>query len=260
MQREQIELQGIQFPAAIREEGASIEILQLDSKSQALKDLESWATENQLDAERKWGVISHARSKEESVFLALSFRRVTRTRYRVQSGKLSRQQEEVTEPELGELHIRKDGVLELYSVPAKQKNMAVQSLGDFFGGKEAAQTLGIPKDAMIGLMKEAVEVSSVSLTGIGNPFFSDVTLSGSDPANSRTFKELLPSATIKSFRGKFHLDSGSDSGDGESLVIATINSSCKVRFFGGQTPLAQADIEEFVSRVRKIASAVNESE
>lgn len=258
MQREQIELQGIQFPSSIREDGVSIEILQLDTKrSLASRNLDNWISENYPSSDRPWGVVSHARSKEETLFLVLSYKRVLRTRYKVQSGRLSKQQEETTEPEIGEFHVRKDGMIELYSVAAKQRNIVIQSLAEFFGGdKNVASVLSLSNEAMIKLMKDATEVSSVSLTGIGNPFFSDVTLSGSDPANSRTYKELLSaSATIKSFRGKFQSDSterGSEE-SASSLMLLTITNNCKIRFYGGQIPVSQSDIEDFASRVRKLA-------
>lgn len=246
MQREQVELQGIQFPVTVREDGASIEIVELRSS----RNLDQWASENHFGSERPWGIISSAKSKEESFFLALSFRRVNRTRFKMQSGRLSKQQEEVTEPEVGELHLRRDGALEFYSVPAKQRNMIFQSLEESFS-KESLSSLTISKQSMLSLMEDAIEVSSVSLTGIGNPFFSDVTLSGSDPANSRTFKELLPQATIKSFRAKFQVDSENEE---QSSIMITISNNCKLRFYGGQGVLSQSDVEDYVSKVRKVAT------
>jgi hypothetical protein len=256
MQRGQIELQGIQFPSSIREDGASVEMLQLDArKSLASKNLDDWITNNYPGSDRNWGVITNSRSKEEVLFLALSYKRVMRTRYKLQSGRLSKQQEETTEPEIGEFHVRKDGLIELYSVPAKQKNMVIQSLGEFFGGddKDIASPLLLTNESMMKLMKDAAEVSSVSLTGIGNPFFSDVTLSGSDPSNSRTYKDLLSSsAAIKSFRGKFQSNSP-ESGGESSFLLTTVTNSCKVRFYGGQIPVSQSDIEDFTSGVRKLA-------
>ncbi len=263
MQREQIELQGIQFPTSIREDGASFEILQLDAKtSLASKELDRWISENYPGSDRNWGVIASARSKEEVLFLVLSYKRVLRTRYKLQSGRLSKQQEEATEPEIGEFHVRKDGMMELYYVPAKQRNMVIQSLGEFFGGdKNIASSLLLSNEAMAKLMKEATEVSSVSLTGIGNPFFSDVTLSGSDPVNSRTYKELLSSsATIKSFRGKFQSDSSDSGGEGDGTLLVTVTSSCKIRFYGGQVPVSQSDIEDYASRVGKLAKISMPSE
>jgi hypothetical protein len=266
MQREQIELQGIQFPTSIREDGASVEITQLDStKSLASKELDNWISDNYPSSDRNWGVIASARSKDEALFLVLSYKRVQRTKYKLQSGRLSKQQEEGTEPEIGEFHLRKDGLMELYCVPAKQKNMVFQSLGEYFGGddKNIASPLFLSNEAMVKLMKDATEVSSVSLTGIGNPFFSDVTLSGSDPVNSRTYKELLSStATIKSFRGKFDSDTpnGGSEADVSSLMIITVTSSCKIRFYGGQIPIAQSDIEDFALRVGKLAKVSLPSE
>ena len=259
MQREQVELQGIQFPASIRDEGASVELLNIEGANLP-KGLEDWVSENHLASERQWGIISQARSKEEILLLALSFRKVLRTRYKMQAGRLTKQQEESTEPELGEFHFRRDGAMELYSVGAKQRNMVLQSLGEALGDKQAAKPLFLSKESMLSLMSEATEVSSVSLSGIGNPFFNEMSLSGADPSNSRTFKEMLSSGVIKSFRARYHIDSSAGSEGGaqgklDSLLV-TVSSNCKVRFYaGGQVVLSQSDVEEFLARVRKLASS-----
>jgi hypothetical protein len=254
MQRSDIELSGIQFPQSIRDEGASVEILQLDArKSIATRDIENWITENSKGSENPWRIISHAKSKEESMLLVLSERKTISTRYKIQSGRLTKIQEETSEPEVGEIHLRRSGLLELYSVPAKQKRGALTSLADFFGGSEdTLSPLYFEKDAMMTLMEEASDVTSVSLSGIGNPFFSDITLSGPDPINSRTFKELAPSAAIKSFKAK--LGSANESEEGPDMMRVTVNNSGKVRFYGGRSPIPQASIEDYLTRVRKVAT------
>ena len=104
-------------------------------------------------------------------------------------------------------------------------------------------------------MSEAIEVSSISLNGLGNPFFSDASFSGADPVNSKTCKELIASGEIKSFRGKFQA-----SGDGDSslLVVGVSSSKCRTRFYGKD--IAQQDIEEFSKRKLVVISAVGTKE
>ncbi len=209
-----------------------------------------WAKENLLEGERHWGIVAESKSKEENLFLSLSFKKVQRTRLKLQNGRLERIEEEVTEPETGEFHLRKDGILELYSFSAKQKTSLAESLSGTFG-KECIAQLLLQNDAMKSLMTEAIEVNSVSLTGLGNPFFNDATLSGTDPVNSKTYKELAGSGEIKSFRAKFqptYEDAAS------RPIIVSVNSKCKLRFFAGQGALPQGDIEDFAKRVSDIAS------
>ena len=201
-----------------------------------------------------WGIISQHKSKDENQFLSLSFKKVQRNRLKLQNGRVERVQEEATEPELAEFHVRHDGLLELYSCSAKQKSAVVKSLSEAFG-KDCLTPLYLAKDSMRSLMTEAIEVSSVSLTGLGNPFFNDATLTGTDPVKSKTFKELSTAGEIKSFRAKF----ASASGDGDassSTLTVSISSSCKIRFFGTQSPIAQTDIEDFDKKVTDIASDV----
>ncbi|GEM_PF-5098044 len=251
MQKGNVELQGLQFPASIRDQGASVEILKTN-----VKDVSRWAEENRLAQDRQWGIISRAKSKTEELFLGLSFKKVTRTRLVFREGRVERREEESTEPEIGEFHFRNDGVLELYSVGAKHRSLLIRSFTERFG-KESLEQLFLKKESMSKLMEEAVEVASVSLTGLGNPFFSDATLSGSDPANSKTCKELLSSGDLKSFRAKYSVDS---SGESSGVMMVTIHSNCKLRFFGGQNVQAQSDIEEFVTRVKTLASPASTAE
>ncbi len=262
VQREQLQLQGIQFPATIRDEGASIELLSVVASGSGTA-IEQWIVENHFSSDKQWGLISQANTKEEIILLSLSFRKVLRTRYKISTGRLTRLQEESTEPEIGELHFRPDGSLELYSVSAKQRNAILHSLEEAMGDKDAIKTLLLSKKSMISLMKNATEVSSVSLTGLGNPFFSEMTLSGADPSNSRTFKEMISGGVIKSFRAKFHMDSnvsGEERAHETHSMLVSVSSNCKVRFFsGGQNVVAQSDIEDFLSRVKKLATSEAET-
>jgi hypothetical protein len=246
MQRGQVQLQGIPFPYSIREQGASVELVKFEIGGN--QTIAKWAQENLLEGDRKWGIIAQSKSKEENQFLSLSFKKVQRTRLRLQNGRVERIQEEAAEPEIGEFHQRQDGILELYSYGAKQRTALTKSLSESFGDDCLGQ-LFLEKDAMKSLMTEAIEVNSVSLTSLGNPFFNDATFSGTDPTNSKTYKELSASGEIKSFRGKFQ------SGDSASApLIVTVHSNCKLRFFGGQEPVAQSDIEDFEKEVIGIAS------
>ncbi len=235
MQKGNVELQGLQFPASIRDQGASVEILKTN-----VKDVSRWAEENRLAQDRQWGIISRAKSKTEELFLGLSFKKVTRTRLVFREGRVERREEESTEPEIGEFHFRNDGVLELYSVGAKHRSLLIRSFTERFG-KESLEQLFLKKESMSKLMEEAVEVASVSLTGLGNPFFSDATLSGD----------------LKYFRAKYSVDS---SGESSGVMMVTIHSNCKLRFFGGQNVQAQSDIEEFVTRVKTLASPASTAE
>ncbi|MDA4112264.1 MAG: hypothetical protein OK439_06960, partial [Thaumarchaeota archaeon] len=188
-------------------------------------------------------------------FLSLSFRKVLRVRLRFQAGRIERVEEEVVEPEISESHFRaRDGLLELYSYSARQRTALVKSLSEAFG-EESVSELYLTKDAMKSLMAEAIEITSVSLTGLGNPFFSDASFSGTDPANSKTYKELLGSGEIKSFRAKFQTASQGEDAGSPPLLASVASSKCKVRIYGGQAPIAQSDIEDFVERVANISSS-----
>jgi hypothetical protein len=231
-----------------------VELLKFDSKSE--NSILDWAKENSLGGvDEKWGIVSQHKSKEETQFLSLSFKKVQRNRLKLQNGRIERVQEETTEPELTEFHFRHDGLLELYSCSAKQKSAIARSLSERYG-KDCLAQLYLAKDAMKSLMTEAIEISSVSLTGLGNPFFNDATLTGTDPSNSKTFKDLSSTGEIKSFRGRFP-SINSDS-VGSPLTVA-VSSTCKIRFFGTQTPVAQEDIEDFNKKVTDIATAVSEA-
>jgi hypothetical protein len=248
MQRGQVQLQGIPFPFSVREQGASVELMKFASKSD--QSIAKWAQDNILEGDRQWGVIAQSKSKEENLFLSLTFKRVQRSRLKLQNGRVERVQEEVTEPEMGEFHVRQDGILELYSYGAKQKTALTKSLNESFGNDCLTQ-LFLQKDAMKSLMTEAIEINSVSLTALGNPFFNDVTFSGTDPANSKTYKDLSGTGEIKSFRAKFQ---SGDSDASTAPLIVTVHSNCKLRFFGGQVPVPQGDIEDFAKKVSDIAS------
>lgn len=260
MQREQVQLQGIDFPETVRQEGASVELFRLESPS--FKDIEAWIVDNHFDTDRQFGFVSEANNKQEIMLLWLSFRRVIRTRYRVTAGRLSKLQEESTEPEIGELHFRRDGLLEMYAMSPKQRNLILNSLDESFR-ESSVKRLSLSKSAMISLMKEAVEVSSVSLSGLGNPFFSDMTLSGEDPVGSRTFKEILASGSIKSFRGRFQIESGRDeiSRNDMNYLLVTVHNKCKVRFHvGGENVVAQSSLEDFLNKVGELSTIETEVE
>lgn len=246
-----IQLQGIPFPYGVRELGASVEVVKLDGLKE--NSINSWIQKNlyQDSDEQKWGIVARVKTKEEFQCLTIGFRRSLRTRLKLRAGTIERVEEEVTEPEICEFHLKPgEAVLELYSFSAKQRSALFSSLGEEYG-KELLQELGLPKDAMKSLMAEAIEVSSVSLNALGNPFFSDATLAGTDPSSSKTYRELVPSGEIRSFRAKFQGRGGDDSS--ASPLVVTISSKCKLRFFGGQSPPLQSDIEEFVERIVNIA-------
>jgi hypothetical protein len=219
-------------------------------------EVQSWIQKNLFqNGEEKWGILARSKSKEETQCLTIGFKRTTRSRLRLHSGRVERTDEETTEPELCEFHVKsKEAVLELYSYSAKQRGSLFASVEEEFG-KESLQELSLPKGAMKSLMTEAIEVSSVSLSGLGNPFFSDATLTGTDPSNSKTYRELLPSGEIRSFRGKFQSRSEETS---SSPLVLTISAKCKLRFFGGQTAVLQSDIEEFVEKIANIAQERDE--
>jgi len=233
----------------VRELGASVEVLKFEGAKES--ELNSWIQKNLFQSgEEKWGIIARSKSKEESQLLTLGFKRTLRTRMKLQSGRIERIEEEATEPEIGEFHVKaKETVLELYSLSAKQRSALLSSLAEEFG-KESVQELSLSKDAMKSLMTEAIEVTSVSLSALGNPFFSDATLTGTDPSNSKTYRELMPSGEIRSFRAKFQSRS-EDSGS--SPLVVTVSAKCKLRFFGGQSPVLQSDVEEFVEKIANIA-------
>jgi len=244
-----IQLQGIPFPYGVRDLGASVEVVRFEGVKET--ELTSWIQKNMFQGDdEKWGIIAKSKSKEELQCLTMSFRRALRTRLRLVSGRIERVEEEATEPEICEFHIRsKEPILELYSFSAKQRTALFGSLSDEFG-KESILELSLTKDAMKSLMTEAIEISSVSLSALGNPFFSDATLTGTDPVNSKTYRELVPSGEIRSFRARFQ--SRSDE-TGSSPLVVTVSMKCKIRFFGSQSPVLQSDIEEFVERVANIA-------
>lgn len=252
MQRGQIQLQGIPFPCTLREQGASVELLRFDLTSAA--GILNWAKQNGLEGDKTWGIIAQTRTREENVFLSLSFKKIQRTKLRLTSGRIEQVNEESTEPEIGEFHFRNDGILELYSFGAKQRTALSKSLFEAFG-QDFLRRLYLQKDAMKSLISEAIEVSSISLTGLGNPFFNDAILSGTDPANSRTFKEMSAAGEIKSFRAKF----GSSDSSEASPIAVTVNSSCKIRFFSRQVQVAQVEIEDFVKRVSDIAVEISDA-
>ncbi|HXQ93333.1 MAG TPA: hypothetical protein VN739_10040, partial [Nitrososphaerales archaeon] len=231
-----VQLQGIPFPYGVRELGASIEVLKFEGGKES--EVNSWIQKNPFQKEEeRWGIIARSKSKEEQLCLTLSFRRAQRSMLRLQSGRLEKIEEESTEPEICEFHLKnKEPILELYSFSAKQRTGLLTSLKEEFG-EDSIQELYLTKDAMKSLMAEAIEVSSVSLSGLGNPFFSDATLAGTDPANSKTYRELLASGEIRSFRAKFQ--TRNDEASAYPLLV-TVNSKCKIRFFGGQLPVAQS--------------------
>jgi len=178
----------------------------------------------------------------------LGFKKVMRTRLFFTEGRVERRQEESTEPEMGEFHLRADGLLELYSCGARLRSALLHSLADSFGEDSVSQIF-LSKESMKKLMNESAEVLSVSLTGLGNPFFSDATLAGPDPAGSKTCKELMTSGDVKAFRAKYGIqDSSTD------VLMVTIHSNCRTRFFPGQGVQAQTDIEEFLTTVYELSS------
>lgn len=254
-------MQGIPFPYGVRELGASVEIVRFEDAKET-SELSSWIAENQFqnsgEESENWGIIARSKTREESLCLTMTFRRNLRSRLKLQSGRLERVEEEVIEPEIGEFHLRTKEplLLELYSYGAKQRTMLFASLCEKFG-KGSLIELALSKDAMQSLMAEAIEVSSVSLSALGNPFFSDATLAGTDPVNSKTFRELVPSGEIRSFRAKFQTRSEEA---GSSPLVASVSSRCKVRFFGGQSPVLQSDIEEFLEKIANIAQLKNGDE
>jgi hypothetical protein len=250
-----IQLQGIPFPYGVRELGASVEVLKFESAKDS--EIGSWMQKNMFQKEEeRWGIIARTKTKEENLCLTLAFRRLQRSVLKLQGGRVERIEEESTEPEICEFHAKsKEPILELYSFSAKQRTGLVTSLREEFG-EESVQELYLTKDAMKSLMTEAIEVSSVSLFGLGNPFFTDATLTGTDPANSKTYRELLASGEIKSFRARFQ--TRNDEASAYPLTV-TVNSKCKVRFYGGQSPVAQSDIEEFVEKIANIAQVKEKS-
>ena len=96
-------------------------------------------------------------------------------------------------------------------------------------------------------MKDSIEALSISLTGLGNPYFSDATLAGPDPSNSKTCKELMASGDVKAFRAKYSTDS-----DSSEVIMVTVHNNCRLRL-PGQKVQAQADIEEFVTCVNELS-------
>lgn len=244
-----IQLQGITFPAGVRELGASVEVIRFEGSKG--RELENWAQNNLFQGgDEKWGIVASSKTKEESEFLAMGFRRLRVSRLKLVSGRVERVEEEITEPELCEFHMKsKDPVLELYSFSAKQRSTLFSSLREKFGRDEVKE-LVLTKDGMKSLMTEAIEITSVSLSSLGNPFFSDATLTGTDPTNSKTYRELVTSGEIRSFRGKFQSRADDAS---SSPVTVTISSKCKLRFFASQSTVLQSDVEEFVEKVTNIA-------
>lgn len=245
----QLQIQGIAFPSAVRDNGSSVEIVSFEGPKES--ELNLWIQNNLFkDGSDKWGIIAKSKSKEEFQFLTIAFRSVLRSRLRIHSGRIERIEEETVEPEVCEFHVQlKNPILELYAFSARHRSALFQSLRDSFG-EEAVRELVLTKDAMKSLMTEAIEVSSISLTGLGNPFFSDASFSGTDPSNSKSCKELIPVGEIRSFRGKFQTRSEEA---GSQPLMVTVSSNCKVRFFGGHSPILQPYIEEFVERISNIS-------
>jgi hypothetical protein len=258
LQREQLQLQGIQFPTITRDEGASIELLGFE-RTNFGKDLEKWIVENHYTSERQWGFISQVNSKEEILLLSLSFHKVIRTRLNVSRGHLTKQLEELTEPEISEIHFRKDGLMEIYSAGSKMRSTLLSSLNESLAGMDPVRTLAIEKESMLSLMKDASEVTSISLAGLGNPFFSDAILSGADPSNSRTFKELISGGTIRSFRARYFSEGESASEEHSSnreLLLVSVRNDCKLRFYTGRkNVLVQSEIEDFLSKLKKFVTS-----
>ena len=252
----QVQLQGIAFPSVVRENGASIEVASFEGAKES--ELSSWIQKNTFtDESDRWGIIAKSKTKEEIQALTIAFRQTLRSRLRIHSGRIERIEEESMEPELCEFHLRiKGSTLELYSFSAKQRSAIFQSIREEFG-EESLRELILSKDAMKSLMTEAIEISSISLTGLGNPFFNDATLSGTDPANSKTYRELMPAGEIRSFRGKFQTRSDEA---GSPPLMVTVSSKCKVRFFGGQSPVLQPDIEEFIEKISNISQKREDDE
>ncbi len=253
MQRGNIQLQGLQFPNVIRDQGTSVELVKT-----SIKDVSKWAEENRLGQDKTWGIISRAKAKREELFLVLGFRKMMRTRLVFSEGRVEKKQEESTEPEIGEFHLRGDGLLELYSCGAKLRSSILHSFSDAFG-KDSVNQLYLSKESMSKLMNDSIEVLSISLTGLGNPFFSDATLAGPDPANSKTCKELMASGDVKAFRAKYSTNSGRGGDDGSSdssdVLMVTVHNNCRLRFFPGQRVQAQSDIEEFVTRTYQLSAS-----
>jgi hypothetical protein len=254
LQRGNVTLQGFQFPNVTRDQGTSVELIKTKAKN-----VSKWAEEHSLGPDAPWGIIASAKAKNEDLFLALGFRKVTRSRLVYRDGRVERKEEESTEPEIGEFHFRNDGLLELYSCSAKLRGLILHSISDAFG-KESLDQLYLSKESMNSLMKDAIEVLSISLSGLGNPFFSDATLTGADPANSKTCKELMTSGDVKAFRAKYSIESGGIRGGdkgGEALdvLMVTVHSNCKLRFFPGHGVQSQTDIEEFVTKTHKLSAS-----
>jgi hypothetical protein len=233
-----------------------VEVLKFESAKD--RQVNNWIQKSLYrNGEEKWGIIARSTTKDEAQCLTLGFKHSMRARLKLQSNRVERVEEETVEPEICEFHVKsKEGILELYSFSAKQRSSLLVSLAEEFG-KDSIQELTLSKDAMKSLMTEAIEVTSVTLSSLGNPFFSDATLTGTDPSRSKTYRELMPSGDIRSFRGKFqgHNDEASS-----TPLILTVSAKCKLRFFGGQSPVLQADVEEFVEKVSNIAQLRKNSE
>lgn len=283
-QQNSIDVQQFGFPYSIREAGASLELLKLDDGITE-SALNSWSAQlsfeqnggvkrsrpnpatakegegEEDDETESWGIVAQSRQRkgEEIAFLVLSFRRVMSSRLLLRNGRIERVEEESVEPELSEFHARRDGYLELYSFGSRQRTKLLESIRDSFGEGSVSE-LYLKRDAMKSLIAEALEVSSVSLTGLGNPFFSDASFSGTDPANSKTYKELMASGEIKSFRAKFQSSTNSSDAAAQPLGVSISSSKCKIRFYAGRVPVAQSDIEEFSKKVGDIATASSEKD
>ena len=253
MQRGNIQLEGLQFPNVMRDQGTSVELL----KTKNVKDISKWADDNRLAGDKPWGVISRAKAKQEDLFLVLGFRKQVRTRLVFKEGRVERKQEETTEPEIGEFHLRSDGLLELYSCGAKLRSGILHSFSEEYG-KEATSHLYLPKESMQKLMNDSMEVLSISLSGLGNPFFSDATLAGPDPASSKTCKELMASGDVKAFRAKY--GTSSEGNSSTDVLMVTVYNNCRTRFFPGQGVQSQSDIEEFLTRVYQLSASTDSIE
>ena len=100
-----IQLQGIPFPYGVRELGASVEVIRFDGVKDS--ELNSWIQNNLCrNGEEKWGIITSSKTKEEVQCLSIGFIRTIRTRLRLQSGRIERIEEEATEPEICEFHVK----------------------------------------------------------------------------------------------------------------------------------------------------------
>ncbi len=175
-----------------------------------------------------------------------------RTRLRLQSGRIERSEEEIIEPEdLRVSHQTKRSLSsELYLFSAKQRSGLFMSLGEEFG-KETLQELSLSKDAMKSLMTEAIEVTSVSLSALGNPFFSDATLTGTVTLK---FQDFPGNCSLQASFGRSAANSRA-AAKRQVLVLWSFQSrqSVSSASLAGPAWFLQSDIEEFVEKIANIA-------